>query len=335
MSRDPVHAEAALRLTDYARRRLDDAGQAEVAAHLAGCAECRGMLEAYALMESAGTEAAGVTEAHLTSAAIAALAISGSASPPAPDDARHLDACRHCAEYLRLARAANDAAVRTGSSAAGVPGSTFKSASVIRPASVTRWLLPLAAAFVIAVLGLATVRAWRQSGSLSTRIATLESDNEALQSKVADLNRVVAGDRAAADDLAASGARDAPGAVSYLFLRGTVRGAPGVDRIVLDPGQRSVYLALALDLPAAVRRQGEGGRVSLVTAHGRESWSAAIPGEELDRLVARGDSLLLRIPAEAMEPGRQEIRLTSAAPAAGARTWFRAEFEISGPGRSR
>jgi hypothetical protein len=325
-----VHAEAALRLADYARRHLDDAGQAEVAAHLAGCAECRGMLEAYDFMRAAGSP-----QAHLTSAAIAALAVSGSASPPAPDEARHLDACRDCADDLRLARAANDAAVRTGSSAAGVPGSTFKSEAAFRPVFVTRRLLPLAAAFMIAVLGLATVRAWRQSGSLSTRIATLESDNEALQSKVADLTRVVAGNRAAADDLAGAGTRDADGPVSYLLLRGTVRGAPGVDRIVLDPGQHSVYLALALELPAAVRRKGEGGRVSLLTAHGRESWSAAIPGEKLDRLVARGDSLLLRIPAEAMELGRQEIRLSSAAPAAGARTWFRSEFEISGPGRSR
>jgi predicted anti-sigma-YlaC factor YlaD len=330
MSRDPVHAEATLRLADYARRRLDDAGQAEVAAHLTGCSECRGMLEAYALMEAAGP-----AEAHLTGAAIAALAVSRSASPPAADEARHLDACRECADDLRLARAANDSAVGAGSASVGIPRSAFESAAVVRPASVTRWLLPLAAAFVIAVLGLATVRAWRQSGSLSTRIATLENDNEALQSQVADLNRAVAENRAAADTLAGAGTRDADGPVSYLFLRGTVRGAAAVDRLTLRPAQNSVYLALALDLPAAVRRKGEGGRVSILTAHGRECWSAAIPGEELDGLVARGDSLLLRIPAEAMEPGRQEIRLTSAEPAAGARTWFRSEFELSGRDRSR
>jgi len=311
MSRDPTHAETALRLADYARRRLDDAGQAEVATHVADCSECRGMLEAYSFMGAAGP-----METHLTSETIAALAVPGSAAP-APGEARHLDACRDCARDLHLARAANEAAVRTGS------------------ASVTRWLLPLAAVFVIAVLGLATVRAWRQSGSLSTRVATLENDNEALQSKVADLTRVVAENRAAAGDLAGAGTPDADGAVPYLYLRGTVRGAPGVERLVLDPGRRYVYLALALDLPAAARHRGDRGRVTLSGADGRERWSTAIAGEEIDALVARGDSLLLRIPAAVLEPGRQEIRLGPESPAPGARNWFRSELEISGPGRSR
>lgn len=320
MSGDPAHAGTVLRLADYARRRLDPAGQAEVAAHLLSCPECREMLEAYNLMEAVGAKAVGAKAAgsagtHLTGAAIAALAVPGAVSAPAPDEARHLGGCRDCADELRLARAANDAAPASGS------------------ASVTRWLLPLAAALAIAFLGLATIRAWRQSGSLATRLATLENDNAALQSKVADLSR--------ADNPADHAAPEAGGAVSYLFLRGTVRGAAGVERLTLDPDQRSVYLALAVEIPAGARHRGEDGRVALLGADGQERWSSAIPAGEIDGIVARGDSLLVRIPAAILEPGRQEIRLTAAAPVTGpapgtgARVWFRSAFEISGPGRSR
>lgn len=328
MTADPAHPESALRLADYARRRLDPAGQAEVAAHLPGCAECRGMLEAYALMESASAEAAGATSAHLTGAAIAALAVQGSASRPAPDVARHLDACRDCAGDLRLARAANDSAASPRHGIAGLQG------SAPGPSPVTRWLLPLAAVLAIALLGLAMASAWRQSDALARKIASLENDNAALQSKVVDLSRVVAGNRATADTPGGEAARDADGAVSYLFLRGTVRGASGVERLTLEPGQQAVYLALAVEIPAAARHRGEDGRVTLVGADGRERWTSPIPGGELDRLAARGDSLLLRVPAAVLGPGRQEIRLTPATPAAGAPTWFRSAFEISG-GRSR
>jgi hypothetical protein len=334
MSGEAAHAPTSLLLADYARGRLDAEGRAGVAAHLEVCAECREMLETYALLEAAsartgadateaGSPAAGdaVMDAHLTSAVIAALAVAGPEASPTTDETRHLGACHACAEDLRAARAANATGIR-----AARPDATM-------PVSVTRWILPLAAVLAIAFLGVATVREWRRSESLSGRIATLETDNAALRSQVGDLSNVVAENRGASSRTAPP---DDGGPVPYLLLRETVRGAPtGKDRITLPPGGASIYLALALDLPATVRRAGEGGRVLLRDGSGREIWRVDLPGGDVDRLLAHGDALLLKIPAAVLHAGPHEIRLTSGAASTGARVWFRSSFEVSGKDPSR
>jgi hypothetical protein len=324
MSRDPEHADAVLRLSDYARGRLDAAGRAEVAAHLAQCDECPGMLEAYAMLAAAcGPDTGGAMNPHLTSAAIAALAVGDRDGAPAPDEARHLDSCQDCAQELRMARAANE-------DPAGARSTTM------------RWLLPLAAVLAVAILGLATISALRRSGALPGRIAALESDNAALRSQVADLSRVVAEQRtaeeertAAAHGAAGGAASGEEGAIPYLLLHATVRGAGGVERLALRSGQSSVYVALAIEIPATARRPGEGGRVVLVDATGREAWAADLDGAAIDALVASGGALLLRIPAAALSAGRMEARVAPATPGGGKRVWFRSALEVTGPGRGR
>ena len=309
MSRDPVHERAVGLVADYAAGRLAAAERREVAAHLGACTECAGLAEAYALLAtgSAGGAAAGD---HLSSETIAGLAVVPGAVPEA-SVARHLASCPACAADLNLAREANRTAVA-------------------RPAvQDTRWLLPLAAAFAVALLGLATMRLWQSTASRDGRIAALETDNAALRTQVADLSDTLMRDRAAAE-----GKAEADGAVPYLVLHGTVRGAAGPDRLALDAGHTSVYLALAVEIPALARRAGEDGRVVVRDAEGRGVWESQVPGAVIDRLLARGDALLLRIPAAAMEPGRHEIRLM-AGTSPPERVWFRSGFEVSGPGPSR
>jgi hypothetical protein len=308
MSRDQDHDRIVLRLADYAARRLDPPGRTEVGAHLQACADCAGMAEAYDVLAAAS--AAG--GAHLSSEVIAAFAVATPEAAPGEEQARHLASCASCSTELRLAKQANLAAVGPAASFGG------------------RWLLPVAAAIAIAVLGLTAMRAWQRSASLAGRLASLEKDNAALQTQVADLSRTVAENRAAGE--AAAGA---DGAISYLYLHETVRGAAAPGRLTLRPGQDAVYVALALELPATARRQGEDGRVTLRGEDGGETWTAAVPGPEIDAVLARGDALLLRIPVASVRPGRQEIRMTTALAPPTERVWFRSEFEVNGPAPSR
>jgi hypothetical protein len=327
VSREAAHARASLLLADYARGRLDAEGRAGIGAHLEDCVACREMLEAYALLEAAsartGADDTGgaVMGAHLTSAVIAALAVARPETSPTTDETRHLGACRACAEDLRAARAANATWIRSARPDAALP------------ASVTRWILPLAAILAIGLLGLATLRAWKRSESLSGRIAALETDNAALRSQVGDFSRVAAENRVAENRTAPP---DDGGPIPYLLLHEAVRGGPSEkERIAIPPGGTSIYLALALDLPATVRRAGEGGRVLLRDASGREIWTVDLPGGDVDRLLAHGDALLLKIPAAVLHAGPHEIRLTSGAASTGARVWFRSAFEVSEKDPSR
>lgn len=91
------HREIHALLAEYAQGRLETASATEIAAHLAGCPDCREWLATYGLLERALAEGAG---RHPASAELAAWAAAGDDPPAAA--AAHLQACAGCARELRL-----------------------------------------------------------------------------------------------------------------------------------------------------------------------------------------------------------------------------------------
>jgi outer membrane murein-binding lipoprotein Lpp len=282
------HDDAATRLADLEKGRLRPGEAEEVQAHRRDCPECRELSATYRLMaEASATRDPADGPGHLSTAEIAARALHphgslGDAQDPA---ARHLAACRECAGDLRDAREANRVAglkrpvTRTGS------GRVFA----------------IAAAVLCALAGLAAFVGWQRAGSLSSRVRTLEGDLAGLNARVIELNRTIA-----AADAAAEAARGA-GVVSYLFLRPPGRGAAPVERLQLRPGQTEVYLALALDRPP--RLPAGAAQVTVVGPGGATLVSTEVPALELRSLFERGDSMLLRVPADLLRPGPHSVRV--------------------------
>jgi hypothetical protein len=288
------HDDAAPRLPDLEKGGLRPGEAAEVEAHLRGCADCRELAATYRLVAraSAGRDPAVPGTEHLSTSEIAARAIDprGGLAEAQDAGARHLAGCPDCAADLRDAREANRVE--------GLPRPAPRSAPARRFA--------IAAALLGALAGLAAFAGWQRAGSLAGRVRTLESDLAGLNARVTELNRTIAAADAAAD--AAHGA----GVVSYLFLRSPGRGAAPPERLLLRPGQTEVYLALALDRP----RQLPAGpaEVTVVGPGGATLVSTQVPPAELQALFARGDSLLLRIPADVLHPGSHSVRVLFPAP---------------------
>src|SRR5262249_38447912 len=100
--------------------------------------------------------------------------------------------------------------------------------------------------------------------------------------------------------------------VSYRCRRPAGRGAAPSERLELRPGQAEVYLALALDRP----RQPAAGpaRITLTGPDGATLVTAEAPAAELQALFDRGDSLLLRVPADVLRPGAHTVRVVFPSP---------------------
>jgi hypothetical protein len=284
------HEAAALRLADFAAGRLSGGERAEIEAHALQCSDCREMAEAYRMMAAAAV--------HPESSAIAERAILSEAVKPGDEVTAHLGSCADCADDLAAARAAN--------AVAGMRETPFT------------WL-PLAAAVLAGVLGLAAFVSWRDSASLTRRLSALESENGTLRTQVAELEKPPA-----------PPAGEKNPVVSYLFLRAAERGTAAPARLVLPAGGQDAYLALGLAIPATLRQAGEPAHLVMSDAEGRSVWETDIAGAPIDASLSGGEALLVKIPTGGLRPGRHAILLTAApgSPHAG-RTWFRSEFEIA------
>ncbi|HKQ61215.1 MAG TPA: zf-HC2 domain-containing protein [Candidatus Polarisedimenticolaceae bacterium] len=148
------HDDAVLKLADHHKGRLSPEDAAGVAAHLAGCAECRETTGSYAAMEAAFV--------HPSSAEIVELALG--ARPPRAGDpvARHLESCAACADEVRAVREANAPA----------------------PVRSRSWL-PLAASIAVVAVSAVAYRNAQRSADLARRIDAADARAETLARELA------------------------------------------------------------------------------------------------------------------------------------------------------
>lgn len=307
------HEEAGKLLWEYAQGLLPQASAQAVGAHVASCAECRGLLETCrGMLRELAEHGQAMFTPHPDSDAIVRLAeielAGGSAPAPTPEEqeaAAHARACPTCRLELDYARAVLAETKPEDRAQRSIPATGRRAAR-----RWPRFALPAAAVILLllypACLGLFELpRARRLADQHQNELTALRERESGLRGELA----------AAADGLALAGGWSGGAAFAYLTAptRGASRALPAV---TLPPGQP--HLPILIDWqPAAEDAAAASQEISLALLRlpdGAGVWSHLA---EIAQLRERTTGVLaIMVPAGLLPDG--DYRLTIRAEPSGA-----------------
>jgi len=314
-----THDEAAPLLPELLRGGLHDDVRADLAAHFAGCDECRSLAVAYdAIAAALRHDTGGASWAHPASRDIVAFAMDRDSLEP-PDAGRveaHVRECGPCSGEVEATRRAHEA---TGPVKA-VPPALILGAGRQGPNS--RAALAAAAVLLVlsypAYLGLYRLPATRQEA------AALRAERDSVERQLA--GAASAREREIAD---LSRATEWSGAVDLHVLEGAARGGGGVETITVATRQPFVLLAVVPPLPSAAPA-AEVYRFAIDGPDDKAAWSQNLSAAQIREQVRSSGVVTFALPADRLPPARYRMRIARVSAAAG-RFVLEVPFEIARP----
>jgi hypothetical protein len=283
-----THDEAAPLLPELLRGGLHDDVRADLAAHFAGCDECRSLSVAYdAIAAALRHDPGGASWAHPASRDIVAYAIAHDTLEP-PDAGRveaHVRECGPCHGEVETTRRVHAA---TGAAEA-VPFDLARRAG--RPGPNAR--AALAAAAVLLVLSYPAYLGLRRLPAARSEAAALRAEKESAEQQLAGLES--ARERAIAE---LRQAREWSGAVDLHVLEGTARGAGRINEtIAVAPGQPFVLFAVVPPQTPATAPPAEVYRFSIDRPQEGAVWSQDLTAAQVREQVRSSGVVTFALPA--------------------------------------
>lgn len=312
-------------LSDLLAGRLAPHEASESWTHVAACPECQGTLGAmHELRRAVAARGVALFEAHPSSQEIVRYAAEedGLSLQNLAEIGLHVRECPECSREVDLTRRADAATRDTASGSPSRLGARFSGFRDFRIERLWPVLAPsLAVALVLfaypAYLGMAVLprserereNAARELASARTRESTLRAELESARGSPGP-------------------ASDWGGGIRLLFLGGSKRGAQGLPRVVLQPGQPYQPIAIDFDLAAESRRRPPP-EVEVVVRHvpaGEVAWRHQAPASEL--WDPANQAVVVLVPAAKLTPAEYRLELRRSAEREPA---YVARFLVSAP----
>ncbi len=295
-----THEEAVGLLPDHMQDRLDGPARSGVAQHLAGCPECRDLVDTYrTLAEGFVAESSGELPGHPSVEELVDFALGRMERLGERRDevARHVSRCPGCSEEVETIRRGQSESEEERGAARrpGPPGpSTF------RPILAAA----LAAGVALLLLAYPAYLGLRELPRSRGETEALRSERRADRAKQEELERSLARSEQERRRLAAW-----TGVVSVPLLAAPVRGSLEQEATIeVAEGQPFVCLAVDPGLPAA---GGRGGidLAEILGAGGTRVWSLPIDASEARRRISESGALVFLVPSDTLPEGRYRLRL--------------------------